>query len=139
LIGVDTSPFIYFIERHPKYLPTVKPFFEAVDRGEIRVVTSVLTITEVLVLPLRLRNDQLVERYTRILLKAENISSIDVSRAIATTAASLRSAHRFRTPDAIQMATAIEEGSDAFLTNDFGLSKATEIDILLVEQLADAL
>jgi predicted nucleic acid-binding protein len=66
LVAVDTSLFIYFVERHPKYHPVVRPFFAAVDRGEIKIVTSILTLTEVLVLPLRLRDQQLVDRYTRI-------------------------------------------------------------------------
>jgi len=40
LAGVDTSPSIYFIEEHPKYVSVVDPFFESVERGEISVVTS---------------------------------------------------------------------------------------------------
>ncbi len=53
VVGLDTAPLIYFIEENPTYLPIVGRFFEAVDRGEFRVVTSVLTLTEVLVHPLR--------------------------------------------------------------------------------------
>lgn len=136
LVAVDTSPFIYFIEEHPKYVPFVDPFFEAVDRDEIRVITSVLTLTEVLVLPLRLKDQRLVERYSRILLQADNIFSSEVSTAIATRAADLRAAHRLRTPDAIQLATAIDQGADAFLTNDVALAKAAGIEILMVEELA---
>jgi hypothetical protein len=34
-VGLDTAPLIYFIEKHPQYLPTVRPFFEAVERGDI--------------------------------------------------------------------------------------------------------
>ena len=136
LVAVDTSPFIYFIEERPKYVPFVDPFFEAVDRGEIRVITSVLTLTEVLVLPLRLKDQRLVERYSRILLQADNIFSSEVSTAIATRAADLRSAHRLRTPDAIQLATAIDQGADAFVTNDVGFAKTAGVEILMVEELA---
>ncbi len=50
VVAVDTAPLIYFIEENPVYLPLLRPFFEAVDRGEFRVVTSILTLTEVLVL-----------------------------------------------------------------------------------------
>jgi len=49
IVGLDTAPLIYFIEENPSYLPRVRPFFEAIDRGDIQVVTSVLTLTEVLV------------------------------------------------------------------------------------------
>jgi len=48
IVGLDTAPLIYLIEEDPSFLPFVRPFFEAVDRGEFRVVTSTLTLTEVL-------------------------------------------------------------------------------------------
>jgi hypothetical protein len=46
-VGLDTAPLIYFIEKHPQYFPTVRPFFEAVERGDIQIITSTLTLTEV--------------------------------------------------------------------------------------------
>ena len=51
VVGLDTAPLIYFIEENPTYLPVVRPFFEAVDQGEFRVVTLVLTLTEVWYIP----------------------------------------------------------------------------------------
>jgi predicted nucleic acid-binding protein len=53
VVGLDTAPLIYFIEKHHIYLPLVRPFFEAVERDDIQVVTSTLTLTEVLIRPLR--------------------------------------------------------------------------------------
>ena len=49
VVGLDSAPLIYFIEEHPAYLATVRPFFEALDRGEFTVVTSMVTLLEVLV------------------------------------------------------------------------------------------
>ncbi|PKK88775.1 MAG: hypothetical protein CVV64_17400 [Candidatus Wallbacteria bacterium HGW-Wallbacteria-1] len=46
-IGLDTAPMIYFIEENSKYFDIVKPFFEAIDAGKIRVVTSTVTLLEV--------------------------------------------------------------------------------------------
>jgi hypothetical protein len=40
-------------EEHSTFLSRVTPFFEAADRGEFRVVTSFVTLIEVLVHPLR--------------------------------------------------------------------------------------
>lgn len=37
IVALDTAPLIYFIEEHPAYLPKIRPFFEAVERGEFRV------------------------------------------------------------------------------------------------------
>lgn len=63
-VALDTSPFIYFIEKHPAYLFLLDPFFEFVHRGEIRVITTTLTLAEVLVKPLRSGRLDLVAEYT---------------------------------------------------------------------------
>jgi len=52
VVGLDSAPLIYFIEQNPTYLEMVRLFFRALDRREFRVVTSVLTLPEVLVYPL---------------------------------------------------------------------------------------
>jgi predicted nucleic acid-binding protein len=121
VVGLDTAPLIYFIEKHPKYTPLVHPFFEAVERGDIQVVTSTLTLTEVLVHPLRQGDHKLVGQYSRILLNARNFTTLPVSPSIAAEAARIRAAYGARTPDAIQLATALNGGATAFLTNDVGL------------------
>ena len=52
-VGLDTGPLIYYIEEHPAFLARIKPFFEAAERNEFRIVTSFVTLIEVLVHPLR--------------------------------------------------------------------------------------
>ncbi len=37
-VCIDTAPFIYFIEKHPKYLDVIKPIFIGINRGEIEVL-----------------------------------------------------------------------------------------------------
>jgi hypothetical protein len=68
VVGLDTAPLIYFIEENPAYMPLVRPFFEAADRG-FQIVTSILTLTEVLVHPLRRVDPRLADQYRRILLR----------------------------------------------------------------------
>jgi predicted nucleic acid-binding protein len=72
-VGLDTAPLIYFIERNPLYLPLVRPFFEAVECGDIEIVTSTITLTEVLIHPLRQGDTALARRYYRILLNASHV------------------------------------------------------------------
>ena len=52
-VGLDTTPLISFIEENPIYLETVRPFFEAMDCGKFSVLTSIVTLLEVLVHPFR--------------------------------------------------------------------------------------
>ena len=39
LVGMDTAPLIYYMERHPQYFATVQPFFHALDQGLLLGVT----------------------------------------------------------------------------------------------------
>jgi hypothetical protein len=39
-LGFDTSPFIYFIERHPHYLDVTREVIRRVDAGRMRGYTS---------------------------------------------------------------------------------------------------
>ena len=34
-ICIDTAPFIYFIEKNPKYLGLLRPFFAEINAGKI--------------------------------------------------------------------------------------------------------
>jgi hypothetical protein len=83
VVGVDTAPLIYLIEENPIYLPFVRPFFEAVHRGEFRVTTSVLTLTEVLVHPMRHGDQELADQYRQILLQASEVTTVPVSEMVA--------------------------------------------------------
>jgi predicted nucleic acid-binding protein len=132
IVGLDTAPLIYLIEENSAYLPTIKPFFEALDRGEFQVVTSALTLTEVLVHPMRRGDHELADQYRRILLQAKHVSTVPVSNTVAEEAAQLRARHGLRTPDAIQLATAIRSGASSFLTNDTRLPTLASLRILVL-------
>jgi len=135
LVCVDTAPFIYFIEENPLYLPHLRAFFSAVERGHVRVVTSILTLTEVLIHPLRQGNTQLADHYRRILLRARYVETLAVSPQIADVAARIRAEYNLRTPDALQIATAIVSGAPTFLTNDAQLAGPWLPRVLTLNQL----
>jgi predicted nucleic acid-binding protein len=97
----------------------------------------VVTLTEVLVHPLREGRRDLVRRYSDILLGSASFDTIPVSAGIAEHAAQIRATRRLRTPDAIQLATAASAGAAVFLTNDFQLSEAADLELLVLSELAD--
>lgn len=134
-VGVDTAPLIYYIESHNAYSPAVDPFFEAMDQEDILVVTSTITLLEVLVQPLRLDRIDLVTQYREILLNANNLVIVDVVPEIAESAAGLRAKYNLRTPDAIQVATTMFMGSTTLLTNDKEMRKVSDIQIVLLDDL----
>jgi len=134
-VGLDTGPLIYYIEEHPALLAKIKPFFEAAERNEFRIVTSYVTLIEVLVHPLREGRPELAREYRNILLQSPVLSAIPLDEGIAEEAAGLRARHNIRTPDAIQLATAIRGGASWFLTNDAELANLPEIPVLVLKQL----
>ncbi|WP_444980543.1 type II toxin-antitoxin system VapC family toxin [Microseira wollei] len=109
--------------------------YRALDRREFRVVTSVLTLPEVLVYPLRQGNTTPAQEYLDILFYQEGLTTVEVSTDIAETAAQLRAVHNLRTPDAIQMAAAIRAGASFFLTNDARLPSLPGLTVLVLEEL----
>jgi hypothetical protein len=58
-----------------------------------------------------------------------------VGQDIAEEAARLRAFHNIRTPDSIQMATAIIGKASFFLTNDIRLPSLPNLKILLLDDL----
>jgi len=136
VVGLDTAPLIYYIETNSSYLPVVDPFFEAVAQGLIQLVTSTITLVEVLTLPLRKGNNALAARYKEVLLSTRGLTMFPVSAEIAEEAARLRAASGLRTPDAIQIATSRLTGAVTFLTNDIRLASVTDIQVLVLDRLA---
>jgi len=134
-LGVDTSPFIYFAEKHPKYRDRVREIFRITEINDVEIITSVVTLTEVLVKPLQ-SGDSVVENLYRVLLGDSDFVVItDIDKEIAERAALLRAKYNLKTPDALQMATALESNCGAFLTNDVGIKRVTEIRVLVLDEL----
>lgn len=117
-VGVDTAAFIYFIEEHPTFLPIILPIFRDADAGRRDLVTSGLTLLEVLVVPYRAGNRSLAERYEALLTRGRGVRLVDLTREQLRGAAQLRAATGVKTPDALQLVAAIGAGCRTFLTND---------------------
>ncbi len=135
VIALDTSPFIYYIEKKPLYINMLRAFFQAVNKGECVVVTSVLTLLEVLVVPIRDAGVELAQRYRDILLDSAGFTTMLVDQNIAEEAARLRASYNIRTPDSIQMATAIVGNASFFLTNDKRLPSLSNLKVLILDDL----
>ena len=135
LLGFDSAPFIYFVERNPAYLTTMREVFRRVTAGDFHGVTSSVTLTEVLVHPFARYDYKLAKSYRELLQNSVNFRTIAASNAIAERAARLRADYKLRTPDALQIATALECGCEAFLTNDAALTRVGELRVLALDDL----
>jgi predicted nucleic acid-binding protein len=117
-IGLDTSVFIYYVEENASYIDVIAPIFEAADRGELQIVTSALTLLEILVIPFKRNDVRLASRYEALLTRSRSVRLVDVSRDQLRAAAYIRATSRIKTGDALQLAAAKAGGCSLFLTND---------------------
>ena len=106
-----------------------------VKQNSIQMICSVMTLTEILPRPIKLGQLQLVKDYREILLNSTEFKLIPVMEKIAESAAQLRATYNLKTPDALHVATAIESGCRAFLTNDLGIKRVTGIRVLVLDEL----
>ncbi len=134
-VFLDTAPLIYYIEENKRYLPVLNKLFLDNSKGDFLFQTSVITLLEVLVLPMRHNEIQLVEQYQNILCNSPSIDIFDLNVEIAKRAAGYRAKYGLKTPDSIQVATAVYASADYFLTNDIQLKAVKEIEVLVLDEL----
>jgi predicted nucleic acid-binding protein len=137
LLGLDSAPLIYFVERHPVYLLLMREIIRRIDSGLVSGNSSVITLTEVLVQPKKLGRTDIENEYHDLLYHSQNFDLLHITPAIAEQAADLRSRYPIRTPDALQIAAALSVGCQAFLTNDKRLKSVSELKILVLDDLVE--
>lgn len=115
----DTNLFIYFLEGNDRLSEATKRLRHSMlTRGD-QLLTSAITLGEVLVKPLESRNHALCARYQEVITKSAVLISFEASAA--RKYAEIRSDRSLRAPDALQLACASTAGVDLFVTNDHRL------------------
>jgi uncharacterized protein len=112
----DTNLFIYLLENNPAFLSYVENLrVRMLTRGD-QLLTSTMTLGEVLVKPTQAGDAERCRRYEKMILSAAQVISLDV--AAARHYASIRCDRSIRPPDAMQLSCAASAGVDLFVTND---------------------
>jgi predicted nucleic acid-binding protein len=117
----DTNVFIYLFEDYEPFSSMVDATWRRMVQRRDHLVTSAMTLGELLVKPTKLGQASLVESYDRAIRSRAQVVVFDP--AVAWRYASLRATHNLRNADAIQLACAAHFGVDLFITNDKGLHK----------------
>ena len=131
-VFIDTAPLIYLIESQSQKADIVERQLANWISAGARLTTSSLTLLELLVVPKRQKNIQLVQKYRTLLKDLLSEPLIPLSEPIAELAAEVRGTYGFKTPDAIQIAAAIYTGSDALYTSDRRLAQCRDIAVLII-------
>lgn len=126
---VDSAPVVYALEGSALARP-FEPIFEAVEAGRIRAIVTPITLAEVVAGPLRAGREDLAARYRAALTSSPGWTLRPLDADIAMLAARLRFRHRLKLPDALQLATALEEGCHALITHDRDYHRVKGIAVL---------
>ena len=121
-VFLDSNLFIYFVEDE---FGTGVRVRELISRMSVRrdtLVTSSMTVGEILVKPVAASDFDLIEKYTRM-FKFRGVEIVDFDQKAASEYAQIRQDRTIKSPDAIQLACAAAAKCDLFVTNDDHLSK----------------
>lgn len=132
----DTNLFVYLFEDKGELTDRVASLRERMIERNDELLTSALTLGEILVKPMEAGNDILMLRYEQAITASATVVPFD--HAAAPLFAAVRRNRGIRPPDAIQLACAAAVGVDLFITNDERLSRKVVPGIHFIQPLASA-
>lgn len=121
-IFLDTNVLIYFIEDEGELGRQAFALIERMSERRDEVLTSALTLGEILTRPIEMSRQDIADRYESLLLSS-GVRLLSFDRAGALAYARIRSDRSIKPPDALQLAVASSAGCDLFITNDRQLTK----------------
>jgi predicted nucleic acid-binding protein len=110
IVFLDTAPFIYYFQQHPDHFPPLEALFDQIYHTNAQAITSVLSYIELTTHPVRQGLRRLARKYRDYLSNSDNISVFPLDMDIADHGVDIRARHGFKTPDAIQIGTAVACG-----------------------------
>jgi len=111
----DSNIFIYLIEENLKYLPWVHNLMDFLETHDYEIITSTLSLGELLTKPYKENRLDLVKKYKELLA---NIEMVELNCEIADSFSKIRAQYSIKTPDAIQLASALHANAQIFISND---------------------
>ncbi len=134
-IYLDTNSFIYSVERIDPYRAILDILWQAVSVGQFTVVTSELTLLEVLVKPLKVGDTAIAETFRTVLRHSPDVQMLPITQTVLEKAANLRATLDLKTPDAIHAATALLNGCVLFVTNDSTFRRLSDLTVTLLSEI----
>lgn len=133
-VYLDANVWIYALEQFPSYSQPLADLFTSVQTGSLVIVTSELSLSEILVRPIAVGDTDKQEIYTQSIVRTKNVVAAPVERSILIGAAKIRAETKLKLPDAIHAATAIATSCTTFLTNDKQFRTVRSINTVLLAQ-----
>ena len=112
----DTNLFIYLWEDYGALSQAVASLRTKMLRMGDQLITSTLTLGEILVKPTVAGNAELCRKYEEAISSVALLIPLDAK--VARIYSSIRRDRLLKAPDVIQLASAASVGADLFITND---------------------
>jgi predicted nucleic acid-binding protein len=130
IVCLDTNCVVYLLENHPIWGPEVMTRLAAARAAGDQLAVCDLARAECLLGPMRTGDAALLADYQRF-FASPTVQMLPLTPAVCERAAQVRIASglRFKLPDALHLAAAIEPGCGLFLTNDAALARCTAIAV----------
>lgn len=129
-IYLDTSVFIYHLENTAPYAKLTEILFDLFETGKKGGCSSTLSILELNVGAYKQHKDILALTYTTLLQKIKSLNFCAMDLEIADLGARVRAFYGLKAPDAIHVATAINQKCDLMIGNDKAYKKITQVKYL---------
>lgn len=125
----DTNCIIYFVENNPAWFAKVVGRVGVLRTAGDELAVGDLARAECLVGPFKKCDTGLEARY-RAFFGDPDVTVLPMTVAVYERAARIRATHAaIKLPDALHLATAIENGCGAFVTADAKLASCTDIAV----------
>lgn len=134
-VYVDANVIIYRIERVTPYSEITVPLWEALDADQQQIITSELSVLEVLVKPFQLGNITLVNLFQTVLYGTLGFTCLPITGQTLKKAAQLRATTGLKTPDAIHAAAALNAGCSLFITNDPIFRRVSGLSVAVLNEI----
>ena len=126
----DANIFIYILEHHPNFGEVCLSIVQRGVDKELDGYSGDLVMAELLVKPLKDNNARAVKAVKDLFSKETRIELLPHKQSTFEAAAVLRASYKIKLPDALHIATAIENHIEIFLTNDREIPSIHEITVL---------
>lgn len=130
---LDACTIIYLIESQEILGQKTRLFVEQYLQNNNHLAISRLSFLECRILPLKTKDSNLLECYNKF-FRLPSLQIVELTPDVINLATDLRVAYSnaLRTPDALQLASALSANAGTFLTGDKKLSVIQEIKIALI-------
>lgn len=135
-VHLDARVLAVHLLADPRYLELTRLLFRAVRKPDVRAQTSTISLYQLLAEPYRSARPDAADRVWECLTAMRSLEIRPVSAGVARRAAQVRARLGGRPERALQIATALEDSADLFVTRNSGLRRIAGTGVLDMDDFA---